>query len=126
MDQSLQHRVVRRKGMESKELYTHEAILFDDRRVYILPIINNAADSPLSLEQEVIKHLWEKLKALAALAPETNQPGSYKLLGNGQIIRSSDEHLDDNCTTWLAIDKSFVGRKYNVSVMMPIRRKVEP
>ena len=69
--------------MISKEPYTHEAIPLDNGRVYILPIINVASDPPLSAEQEVIKYLWEKLKELAALAPEPNQPkgeGEHTLL----------------------------------------------
>jgi hypothetical protein len=66
------------------------------------------------------------LAALTTGAKKPDGPGTYKLLGNGKIIRSSDEYLDDGCISWKTIDRSFVGRKYNVSVMMPIRRKVEP
>ena len=32
--------------MKSKEPYTHEAIPLDNGRIYILPIINFASDSP--------------------------------------------------------------------------------
>lgn len=63
--------------MKSKEPYTHEAIPLDSGRVYILPINHLASDPPLTDEQQVIKYLWEKLKALTGSErPEVDLHGA--------------------------------------------------
>lgn len=65
---------------------------------------------------------WNRRAAPASGAEKDAEP--WRLLQKGELMKTDDEALSDDCTTWTPLNSCiFVGMEYLPGVFLPVRRK---